>query len=406
MAAFSIFICLTIDSSWTTINFDNNETIPSIDDDLNDESYRRLFHQLLSHPNVLLNSNENESSSSSSSSLPAKEASNLYHIIIANSTTSLPLILVTATNDGNIVRHHYFNQTATAELLESPSMIHLRYLQSSSSSSSNINNNQSDDNDNHSSISINHLPTDTILQLIESMYLKTNDKDDYDDEYDDDQSTQQVRTYDDIQQEWIPSSTTTDDPMESFSSSSNNDNNDPESSLPESLKNNHYIRNTLVIISYSMIMFLSLCGNYLVLHVIYTTPKLRTTTNILIFSLTISDLMTTIFNIPFNCARFLLRNWPFPDSFCIIMPTLQVTSVYVSTLTMAAICLHRYRSILGTTGGGGGGGSNVVISSRIGFNHITHSMSSVRIKMSILFIWIISILLALPHTLFNLVVWD
>lgn len=167
----------------------------------------------------------------------------------------------------------------------------------------------------------------------------------------------------------------------------------------ESMVIKYKTRNVITIIAYATIMIVSLIGNSLVCYVIQSTPKLRTTTNILIYSLTISDLMTTILNIPFNCARFLLRDWPFPDSFCIIMPTVQVTSVYVSTLTMASICLHRYRSILGYRA------QTMIISSRVGFNHTACSIARIKIKMWILFIWFISILFALPHSFFNVVVW-
>ncbi|UXI23302.1 nucleolar and coiled-body phosphoprotein 1-like [Sarcoptes scabiei] len=159
----------------------------------------------------------------------------------------------------------------------------------------------------------------------------------------------------------------------------------------------HQIRNIFVVILYGIIMVISLCGNSIVCYVIYMTPKLQTTTNILIFSLTISDILTTIFNIPFNCARFLLQNYPFPNLFCILMPTIQITSVYVSTLTMAAIGLHRYRSIRDCSK------LNIWIPIR-NFNRIACSMTSYRIKLWIVFIWFISILLALPHSLFNKVV--
>lgn len=101
----------------------------------------------------------------------------------------------------------------------------------------------------------------------------------------------------------------------------------------------------LILTGYSLIMTISLLGNCLYCHVICTTPKLRTTTNILILSMSLSDIITTLFNIPFTCARLMLADWPFPDAFCMLMPTIQVASVYVSTLSMAAIGIHRYSSV-------------------------------------------------------------
>ncbi|KAH9418542.1 neuropeptide Y receptor [Dermatophagoides pteronyssinus] len=427
----------------------------------------------------------------------------VYHIIIANSTTSIPIILVTTTTtttatknstkaellfesvtsslsltNNSTIDNQFYNNTVDVEDVNNDKSIdndddyfghstemivlhpktlqqqqqHLQHLQLSNNQSNNNNTNDDstiqfssdflklietiymkanvNDDDHQEKISnenVNHNQSDINWNLIhnlrsniadelpdfdhqsspmESFDIYDDDDDDDDDDNNNNDDDQQIKTTKPyghkIQKLSLTLTTTTTDPM--ISSYYDNDYESQSSIINDQqstnyIDNDHSIRNIIVIICYSLIIIFSLCGNYLVCHVIYSTPKLRTTTNILIFSLAISDILTTVLNIPFNCARFLLLDWPFPDSFCMIMPTLQVTSVYVSALTMAAICLHRYRSILGTTG------PNIVISSRVGFNHITHSMSRIRIKICILFIWIISILLALPHTIFNVVVW-
>jgi hypothetical protein len=147
------------------------------------------------------------------------------------------------------------------------------------------------------------------------------------------------------------------------------------------------LRNILIIISYSVIVIVSLTGNILVCKVVYSNKKMRTTTNLLIVSLTVSDILTTILNIPFNCARILLQNWPFSDSLCIIFPLIQVACVYVSTLTMAVIGVHRYYSV-----------------SRQNCNEVARYLSSLKLSLIIALTWILSLILALPHSVFNQVV--
>jgi hypothetical protein len=54
----------------------------------------------------------------------------------------------------------------------------------------------------------------------------------------------------------------------------------------------------------------------------------------------------TCLNIPFSVSRVLLDHWPFGQFLCSLVPFVQVMSVYVSSLTMAAIAVDRYRVIL------------------------------------------------------------
>ena len=130
------------------------------------------------------------------------------------------------------------------------------------------------------------------------------------------------------------------------------------------------------------------------IRIILSTSKLQTTTNLLILSLTISDIATTIFNIPFMCARTMLTNWPFFNFLCFLMPTVQVSSVYVSTYTMAAIGIHRYRSVhTNRVKVHRNGQSTTVIKPYV--------MSKSKIGVWIIFIWAISIMFALPHSIWN-----
>lgn len=66
-------------------------------------------------------------------------------------------------------------------------------------------------------------------------------------------------------------------------------------------------RTLFIIISYTLIIFVSLCGNILVLRVIFSRRKLHTTTNLLIASLACADLLTTTLNVPFNVSRYVFN---------------------------------------------------------------------------------------------------
>lgn len=151
-------------------------------------------------------------------------------------------------------------------------------------------------------------------------------------------------------------------------------------------EDDYTIRNTIVIIFYTIIICVSFCGNLLVLRVIFGKRKMRTTTNLLIASLAMADFLTTTLNIPFNVTRFLLFNYPFGRYLCILVPFIQVCCVYVSTLTMGVIAIHRFWTIIG---------SNTMANKSIG---------TVKLGVIILIVWIIAGLLALPHSAFNRIV--
>ena len=66
------------------------------------------------------------------------------------------------------------------------------------------------------------------------------------------------------------------------------------------------VKNAVVLLFYSLIIFVSLFGNLLVCYIILSKQRLRSrTTNILILNLTVSDLLLTLFNIPITTGKSL-----------------------------------------------------------------------------------------------------
>ena len=97
-----------------------------------------------------------------------------------------------------------------------------------------------------------------------------------------------------------------------------------------------------LLISYTAVILCALFGNSMVCHVIYKHKRLHTVTNLFIANLSISDMLITVFNIPFNLVRHILDEWPFGSVMCGLVNFILMASVYVSTFTMAAISIDRY----------------------------------------------------------------
>ena len=147
------------------------------------------------------------------------------------------------------------------------------------------------------------------------------------------------------------------------------------------LTTDQMIKNGIIYAAYALIVIISLVGNLMVVWAIFSKKRMRTTVNIFIGNLATSDLMMTIFNIPFSSARLLMDNWIFGDFMCHTAPFLQVVAVYVSTITMAYIAIDRYQAIMSPMGWR--------ISTTIGT------------KWGIFLIWLMSIIFSIPYVVFS-----
>lgn len=145
-------------------------------------------------------------------------------------------------------------------------------------------------------------------------------------------------------------------------------------------------RNVLITISYTLIVLISLIGNSLVFKTIAFQPKMRTSTNILIAVLAVSDLLTTLFNIPFTVVDIILTDWIFGQFFCIFVSFIQANCVYVSSFTMAVIAINRWRAVYQTRVQGSSRNENKLCSG---------------LFFSIVMVWILAALHSLPHSMFN-----
>ncbi|KAK2712045.1 neuropeptide F receptor-like [Artemia franciscana] len=107
----------------------------------------------------------------------------------------------------------------------------------------------------------------------------------------------------------------------------------------------------IFIILYSILILFGAFGNGLVMFTVLTKKTMRTTRNMFIFNLAVSDLLLCVIAMPFTLIGVLTYYWPLGKtpflcniSFCV--PTI---CVYVSALSIAAIAIDRYYLIIHPT---------------------------------------------------------
>ncbi|XP_068759578.1 beta-1 adrenergic receptor-like [Montipora capricornis] len=101
----------------------------------------------------------------------------------------------------------------------------------------------------------------------------------------------------------------------------------------------------LVVIEVSSLIvlnLLSLMGNTLVCISIYRNTRLRTTTNLYITALAISDLLSAVFVMPLSIGVLVSGRWIFGEVGCSFHSFFAVFTAFVSPLTMGLTALNRY----------------------------------------------------------------
>ena len=87
---------------------------------------------------------------------------------------------------------------------------------------------------------------------------------------------------------------------------------------------------------------LALLGNILVCISVYRNTRLRTTTNLYIIALAVSDLLSAIFVMPLSTGVLISSRWPFGETLCQMSGFITVFVVYASPVTMGLTALNRF----------------------------------------------------------------
>lgn len=98
----------------------------------------------------------------------------------------------------------------------------------------------------------------------------------------------------------------------------------------------------LLISIYTVMSIVAIAANSAVLYVIVKTSKLCVPTHLLLLNLMIADLLLATVCMPFTLISLIRRSWPFGWLFCKIIPLIQGTVVFASSITVAVIAIDRW----------------------------------------------------------------
>ncbi|KAJ8258473.1 hypothetical protein COCON_G00174850 [Conger conger] len=148
---------------------------------------------------------------------------------------------------------------------------------------------------------------------------------------------------------------------------------------PQSFYRDFYI---ILPIIYSVICAVGLTGNTAVIYVILKAPKMKTVTNMFILNLAIADDLFTLV-LPINIAEHLLHYWPFGETLCKIILSIDHYNIFSSIYFLTVMSIDRYLVVLAT-----------VRSKRM--PHRTYRAA----KTVSICVWLLVILIVLPFTVF------
>ncbi|XP_055927550.1 neuropeptide F receptor-like isoform X1 [Argiope bruennichi] len=139
----------------------------------------------------------------------------------------------------------------------------------------------------------------------------------------------------------------------------------------------------VLLIIYVILIVAGATGNGLVCAAVARKPAMRTARNIFIINLAISDLILCLFTMPFSLVEIMMKFWPLGVLPCKLVAGLQATSIFVSTISITAIALDRYKVIVYPT---------------------QETCRPLRVFFTIFCIWLVALLLASPLFVFRTVV--
>jgi neuropeptide Y receptor len=97
----------------------------------------------------------------------------------------------------------------------------------------------------------------------------------------------------------------------------------------------------ILIFIFSIVIIFGVFGNALVIWTVLFNKQMRTSNNLFVLNLAISDLTLCLFSIPFNVYKTLRHTWKFGSFLCKFSPFFQASNVFISTISITAIALDR-----------------------------------------------------------------
>ena len=97
---------------------------------------------------------------------------------------------------------------------------------------------------------------------------------------------------------------------------------------------------------YGIISLLGLFGNTLVIIVVLFNKNMRNTTNLLILSLAVADLLFILICVPSTAIKYALPRWPFGEIWCKLQAYLVYVCCLASMYTLVLMSLDRYLAVV------------------------------------------------------------
>lgn len=101
----------------------------------------------------------------------------------------------------------------------------------------------------------------------------------------------------------------------------------------------------IVPIFFSLIGVIGFVGNLLTVITVLCNSQMRNTTNLLIFNLSLADLLFICFCIPFTAVDYSFGQWPFGLAWCKIVQYLIVVTAYISIYTLVLMSMDRFLAV-------------------------------------------------------------
>lgn len=98
-------------------------------------------------------------------------------------------------------------------------------------------------------------------------------------------------------------------------------------------------------IIFTVIALVGFIGNLLVVLTVACNVQMRNTTNILIFNLSLADLLFVIFCIPFTAVDYVMERWPFGAIWCQCVQYLIFVTAYISIYTLVLMSFDRFLAV-------------------------------------------------------------
>lgn len=102
----------------------------------------------------------------------------------------------------------------------------------------------------------------------------------------------------------------------------------------------------VLMVLYSIIIFVSLVGNMLVLITVCGNRHMRSVTNVFLLSLSVSDLLLALIATPINMGNVMSTYWKYGAFACKIVPCITTFCVACSSMTLCCIAFERFYAIV------------------------------------------------------------